>query len=55
MRRVLDSTVDDVHVDGEWVRLTKRVADCVAESDKILLRRYHEEGDLQAREQLIEQ
>jgi len=25
------------------------------ESDKILLRRYHEEGDLQAREQLIEQ
>ena len=26
MRRVLDSTVDDVHVDGEWVRLTKRVA-----------------------------
>jgi RNA polymerase sigma-B factor len=27
----------------------------VAESDKILLRRYHEQGDLQAREQLIEQ
>jgi hypothetical protein len=26
VRRVLDSTVDDVHVDGEWVRLTKRVA-----------------------------
>jgi hypothetical protein len=26
LRRVLDSTVDDVHVDGEWVRLTKRVA-----------------------------
>jgi hypothetical protein len=26
MRRVLDSTVDDVHVDGEWVRLTKKVA-----------------------------
>jgi hypothetical protein len=25
VRRVLDSTVDDVHVDGEWVRLTKRV------------------------------
>ena len=25
------------------------------ESDKLLLRRYHEEGDLQAREQLIEQ
>src|SRR5207244_2180489 len=27
----------------------------VSESDKVLLRRYHEEGDLQAREQLIEQ
>src|SRR5205807_1885182 len=27
----------------------------VSDSDKILLRRYHEEGDLQAREQLIEQ
>ncbi|HEY6962189.1 MAG TPA: hypothetical protein VI408_09905 [Gaiellaceae bacterium] len=26
LRRVLDSTVEDVHVDGEWVRLTKRVA-----------------------------
>jgi RNA polymerase sigma-B factor len=26
----------------------------VAENDKILLRRYHEQGDLQAREQLIE-
>jgi RNA polymerase sigma-B factor len=27
----------------------------LAENDRILLRRYHEEGDLQAREQLIEQ
>jgi RNA polymerase sigma-B factor len=27
----------------------------VSESDKVLLRRYHEHGDLQAREQLIEQ
>ncbi len=26
LRRVLESTVDDVLVDGEWVRLTKRVA-----------------------------
>ena len=26
LRRVLDSTVDDVHVDGEWVSLTKNVA-----------------------------
>ena len=25
LRRVLDSTVDDVHVDGEWVSLTKKV------------------------------
>jgi hypothetical protein len=25
LRRVLDSTVDDVLVDGEWVRLTKKV------------------------------
>jgi anti-sigma regulatory factor (Ser/Thr protein kinase) len=25
LRRVLDSTVDDVHVDGDSVRLTKRV------------------------------
>jgi antitoxin (DNA-binding transcriptional repressor) of toxin-antitoxin stability system len=24
-RRVLESTVDDVHVDGQWVRLTKKV------------------------------
>ena len=27
----------------------------MSESDKVLLRRYHEGGDLQAREQLIEQ
>jgi hypothetical protein len=26
IRRVLDSTVEDVHVDGDWVRLTKKVA-----------------------------
>ena len=26
LRRVLESTVEDVHVDGEWVRLTKKVA-----------------------------
>ncbi|HZQ83168.1 MAG TPA: hypothetical protein VFB25_14425 [Gaiellaceae bacterium] len=25
LRRVLDSTVEDVHVDGDWVRLTKKV------------------------------
>jgi hypothetical protein len=26
LRRVLESTVDDVHVDGEWVSLTKKVS-----------------------------
>jgi hypothetical protein len=26
LRRVLDAVVDDVDADGEWVRLTKRVA-----------------------------
>ena len=26
LRRVLESTVEDVHVDGEWVRLTKKVS-----------------------------
>ncbi len=26
LRRVLDSTVEDVHVDGDWVRLTKKVS-----------------------------
>lgn len=26
LRRVLEGTLDDVHVDGDWVRLTKRVA-----------------------------
>jgi hypothetical protein len=26
LRRVLDAVVDDVDTDGEWVRLTKRVA-----------------------------
>src|SRR5690348_3391925 len=26
LRRVLESTVEDVHVDGDWVRLTKKVA-----------------------------
>jgi anti-sigma regulatory factor (Ser/Thr protein kinase) len=25
LRRVLESTVDDIHVDGAWVRLTKKV------------------------------
>jgi hypothetical protein len=26
LRRVLESTVEDIHVDGDWVRLTKKVA-----------------------------
>lgn len=25
LRRVLESTLDDIHVDGPWVRLTKKV------------------------------
>jgi hypothetical protein len=25
LRRVLETTVEDIHVDGEWVRLTKKV------------------------------
>jgi len=25
LRRVLESTVDDIHVDGAWVKLTKQV------------------------------
>jgi len=29
LRRVLDSTLDHVHVDGEWVRLTKKVVTAV--------------------------
>src|SRR3954470_19288940 len=36
--------------DGRW-----GVDDLPRIDDKILLRRYHEQGDLQAREQLIEQ
>src|ERR1700716_2535117 len=36
-------------------RWPREVGTLVAESDKLLLRRYHEEGDLAAREQLIEQ
>ena len=26
LRRLLESTVDDIHVDGDWVRLTKKVS-----------------------------
>ena len=45
---------------GAWVELSKRIASgwdggMTRIDDKILLRRYHEDGDLQAREQLIEQ
>jgi hypothetical protein len=29
LRRMLDSTVDDVHVDGRWVRLTKKAVTAV--------------------------
>ena len=56
VRRVLDSTVDDVLVDGEWAVLDQgdERFEMSADSDKVLLRRYHEDGDLQAREALIE-
>ena len=58
--RVLATVVDDVRVDGDgdWVELEDRGAGGAVsgrENDKVLLRRYHEHGDLQAREQLIEQ
>ena len=52
---MLDSTVDDVHVDGDDGSADEEGGAAVGENDKALLRRYHEEGDLQAREQLIEQ
>ena len=65
LRRLLDAVVDVVTVgerdDGCWVELRKgyalasEAALMPRESDRILLRRYHEQGDLGAREQLIEQ
>ena len=64
LRRLLDTTVDEARVSrrdgGAWVDLRKSFvpgeAHCVTRmSDKVLLRRYHEQGDLAAREQLIEQ
>ena len=62
--RILSAVCDGVAIEdrdgAQWIELTKRVERAkggvrVNESDKILLRRYHENGDLQAREQLIEQ
>ena len=65
LRRVLETVCDTHEVEerdgGAWVELTKRIASrqeatgMTRIDDKILLRRYHEDGDLQAREQLIEQ
>ena len=64
LRRLLDTTVDDARLrernGGTWVDLRKgvrarRAGSMTRASDKALLRRYHEEGDLAAREQLIEQ
>ena len=62
LRRILDTLVDSVELTprdgGEWVKLTKAVEaahDVTSVDDRTLLRRYHEEGDLAAREQLIEQ
>ena len=65
LRRVLETVCDDFEVEqrdgGSWVALTKRTATPAGAGlvpridDKILLRKYHEEGDLHAREKLIEQ
>ena len=64
LRRLLDTTVDGATLsergDGTWVELRKEFAleepaVVTRASDKALLRRYHEQGDLAAREQLIEQ
>ncbi len=64
LRRLLDTTVDDATVsDAQRRRLgraaqrirTRGAAGMTRASDKALLRRYHEQGDLAAREQLIEQ
>ena len=58
---VLDTVVDDYGLDGDGVdpadqaRRATGAGLVTRESDKVLLRRYHEEGDLSAREQLIEQ
>ena len=32
LRRVLETTVDDVHVDGDWIALTKNVSPPVSEN-----------------------
>ena len=60
LRRVLDSTVDAVEVetreDGDWVLLEQGAPHLMPNpDDTLLLRRYHEQGDLAARDQLIEQ
>ena len=61
LRRVLETVCDTHEVEerdgGAWVELSKRISGggMTRIDDKILLRRYHEDGDLQAREQLIEQ
>ena len=60
LRRILDTVVDGYELDGDgWLELTKNVEPrrraLMQQSDKVLLRRYHEQGDLAAREQLIEQ
>ena len=60
LHRVLETVCDTHEVEerdgGAWVELSKRTRWRMTRiDDKILLRRYHEDGDLQAREQLIEQ
>ena len=59
LRRILDTVVDGYELGGDgWLELTKNTTGrrrLMQQSDKVLLRRYHEQGDLAAREQLIEQ
>ena len=64
LRRLLDTTVDHATLsERDGARLGQsaqgfragRLGGMTRISDKILLRRYHEQGDLAAREQLIEQ
>ena len=64
LRRLLDTTVDDATREPARRRRLGRTAQelrargaavVTRASDKALLRRYHEQGDLAAREQLIEQ
>ena len=61
LRRILDTVVDGYELDDDGLaradeeRHRRGRRRLMQQSDKVLLRRYHEQGDLAAREQLIEQ